>query len=614
MLMKDDETGMNGSNNTVVDEKKDSDDSAMDFEGTATLDDGADNKAMPNNPPPPAATEEVNEGSVKEEEKEEEKEDEEVKEASTTSSEAVTDKDISTTESSTSDTPTATDSIAATSASANPPEEEEVTEEAVKTEEAVNEDNEDKEASPTDKDTTNATDDDPIATPTDASTTSSTPTDDTTIDTATTEAHNDQQIQETALDHSLVAGDHVIRWEMLPIVWPIQVHGIVLEASPNYVTICDFGLTAQPRKEEDANDEKSETIIKETFWDKFKTPDNTKKERITVHIINTQEELKAWHKVNYGGTLFGLGGPAEGEEGYAASAGGVDGSGSPTNGKPPRRLNGKKFKEKVGPWWNKMRTSVAHNVQKNVQKIQRSREASRENSQASSLAESGGGAGSGSANNSTHSSVGSSSMAPATNFAALAETAAATVDVVTQSITPAASTSEDNDTEEKAANAKPSESKQADDEASSPANNKEPRKLPKSDPPKLVLARTRFLLEHGESVLPPYHVFHSNSECIAVFCKTGLWSTLQASVFLHSTAIGNAKSSMAVTLGVAASVPLLAPVIGGIGLAMVGAPYVILNQSKEKWVVATARLTEAFWAQAPNEVFVECIEHWSKLV
>jgi hypothetical protein len=129
----------------------------------------------------------------------------------------------------------------------------------------------------------------------------------------------------------------------------------------------------------------------------------------------------------------------------------------------------------------------------------------------------------------------------------------------------------------------------------------------------LVLARTTYLLAHGESVLPPYHPFKANSECIAVFCKTGRWSTLQASVFLHSTAIGNAKSSMAMTLGIAASAPFLAPAIAGIGIMAVGAPYVILNQSKEFWQQQTLRLNDLFWAQAEPEVFVECIEHWTKL-
>jgi hypothetical protein len=41
--------------------------------------------------------------------------------------------------------------------------------------------------------------------------------------------------------------------------------------------------------------------------------------------------------------------------------------------------------------------------------------------------------------------------------------------------------------------------------------------LPRSDPAVLVLARTRFILEHGEEILPPYHIINSNSECIAVW-------------------------------------------------------------------------------------------------
>lgn len=44
-----------------------------------------------------------------------------------------------------------------------------------------------------------------------------------------------------------------------------------------------------------------------------------------------------------------------------------------------------------------------------------------------------------------------------------------------------------------------------------------PNELPRSDPPKLVLARTRFILKHGEEILPPYHIINSNSECIAVW-------------------------------------------------------------------------------------------------
>jgi len=137
--------------------------------------------------------------------------------------------------------------------------------------------------------------------------------------------------------------------------------------------------------------------------------------------------------------------------------------------------------------------------------------------------------------------------------------------------------------------------------------------LPRSDPPILVLARTRFILEHGESVLPPYHIVNSNSECIAVWCKTGRWSTLQASVFLHSTAIGNAKSATALTLGVAATNPWLIPAFATVGLAAVGTPWLMLKMANDKWTVATTSLTEKFWAQAEPEVFVECIEKWSNI-
>ena len=43
--------------------------------------------------------------------------------------------------------------------------------------------------------------------------------------------------------HSLKRGDHVVRWTRI-VVYPIQVHGIVLSASDDAVTIVDFGLTA----------------------------------------------------------------------------------------------------------------------------------------------------------------------------------------------------------------------------------------------------------------------------------------------------------------------------------------------------------------------------------
>ena len=138
----------------------------------------------------------------------------------------------------------------------------------------------------------------------------------------------------------------------------------------------------------------------------------------------------------------------------------------------------------------------------------------------------------------------------------------------------------------------------------------DPNKLPRSDPAVLVLARTRFILKHGEKVLPPYHIVNSNSECIAVWCKTGRWSTLQAQVFLHSTAIGHAKSSFVLTAGIAATQPWLIPVFAIGGMAAVGAPWAILKVASDKWHESTERLNDLFWAEAESEVFVDCILKW----
>jgi hypothetical protein len=137
--------------------------------------------------------------------------------------------------------------------------------------------------------------------------------------------------------------------------------------------------------------------------------------------------------------------------------------------------------------------------------------------------------------------------------------------------------------------------------------------IPRCDPPILVLARTRFILEHGESILPPYHILNANSECIAVWCKTGRWSTFQASVYLHSSAIGYGKSTIGLSIAAAATQPWLIPAFATMGVAAIGTPWVLLKIANEKWNEATNDLTEKFWAQAENEVIVECIRKWSSI-
>jgi len=144
------------------------------------------------------------------------------------------------------------------------------------------------------------------------------------------------------------------------------------------------------------------------------------------------------------------------------------------------------------------------------------------------------------------------------------------------------------------------------------------QKLPKSDPRKIVLARTKYILAQqdlpeSESTLPPYHVLYSNSECLAVWCKTGTFSTLQAAVFLHSTAVGNAKSTVALTAAVSATQPWLIPFVGIYGIVAIGMPYYLLKRCHVKWKEGEASLTDGFWSTADPIVFVEAIEKWSGL-
>ena len=109
---------------------------------------------------------------------------------------------------------------------------------------------------------------------------------------------------------------------------------------------------------------------------------------------------------------------------------------------------------------------------------------------------------------------------------------------------------------------------------------------------------------------PPTQVFYSNSECIAVWCKTGRWSTLQAAVYLVSSSLGFGKSATMITVSVAAAHVVLLPALAVGGLAVMGAPLLYLKKSQEKWDRATRILTHEFWSRAPPEVFVEAIEYW----
>ena len=163
-----------------------------------------------------------------------------------------------------------------------------------------------------------------------------------------------------------------------------------------------------------------------------------------------------------------------------------------------------------------------------------------------------------------------------------------------------------------------------------------------SDPPGLVLSRLHFLLTQKED-LPAHHFLKANSECVAVWCKTGTWATLQASSFLHVTAAGQVKSAttlaayassqtVAVTapagglwgmlgfttttkVSLLAVQPLLLPAIIGYGVLSVGGPIWMLHRAKHAWNETTQKLNDEFWQSAVDnpEVFVAAITEWSEM-
>ena len=174
----------------------------------------------------------------------------------------------------------------------------------------------------------------------------------------------------------------------------------------------------------------------------------------------------------------------------------------------------------------------------------------------------------------------------------------------------------------------------------------------KQDFPELVLKRVRFLLEYLDNVsterqmdiererceiddiIPPFHIFKSNSECCAVWCTTGRWHTLQASSFFHSTVAGQAKSTATLALYASSQTvsvpangiwgmmgfttkvslftaqPFLVPALASYGLISVGGPLWIFKKYKACWNSTTFKLNDLFWSTADNDVFVQCIRKW----
>jgi hypothetical protein len=472
-------------------------------------------------------------------------------------------------------------------------------------------------------------------------------------------------LEETPYEHNFQPGDHVIRWDMLPILWPIQIHGIVLEVSDDKttVTICDFGITTGKNEdkdkknvdkiaEDDAKFKKAMDLASELDVDAKKKKAESK--RLNIIRLTKWSDLRKWTKVNYDGGLL-TGGMGKSLKGLGEKTEKLWTS--------TKQIFAKRESAEVEDDFDSLEDVDSLDMMEVQNKIVQA--VKRKDSKGSGVVVKHGGEpkaptedspsaasakekilddflSGGSEHSGAESNAPSEEQETTVDNAkdsldepkSLAQMVADANEVERQSprktivkstpSSPAKKTTEEkqqswrgsfmkslsnifpqND-EKKSLNLNLGDEKKSEKKDDTP-------NLPRSDPPKLVLARTRFLLAQGEDFLPPYHIVNSNSECIAVWCKTGRWSTLQASVFLHSTAIGNVKSTTVLSMTLAATQPWLLAAAIPAGMAAVGTPWLMLKVANDKWNDATMTLGEKFWMQAEPEVFVECIEKWGRL-
>jgi len=143
-----------------------------------------------------------------------------------------------------------------------------------------------------------------------------------------------------------------------------------------------------------------------------------------------------------------------------------------------------------------------------------------------------------------------------------------------------------------------------------------------SDAPEVVLKRVNFLILQAErdiqndntfkssGLLPKYHLFFANCECVATWCKTGKWCTLQAAAGLTgataATALGGGTMAMgraaiaseavaatATSYFMGGAVAASSPVMAAYGIAAVGGSAGTLLLARSKWKATTKQLNEA---------------------
>ena len=419
--------------------------------------------------------------------------------------------------------------------------------------------------------------------------------------------------------HDLREGDHVIRWKILGYCYPIQVHGIVFSVGPDFVTIVDCGWSSSYESSSDK-------------VGKFKQDEKKKKVqgRMRILTLADKKEIKKWTKIRYGEEVqLKVHSSNREMKQHAKDREKMQQPDSTaTSSNQGTSDMGGDDSPSAGLELDEVEQCVNAKIKTSPGKSPRGRSAVK--------------------------------RSPSSWFSWSVCNDDETV--------LAEDTGDAGEKEQYAKQQHEEESKSSSPKQCEETGKAQKLRLPKADPPTLVLARLRFLLEYGEgpfpppsnrddnsnnatddhnskadakpqhqTLLPPHHLLYANSECIAVFCKTGNWSTLQAAIFLHSTTAGNVKQTATVAMFLSAQTvtvpatglwgwfgstttvslfstqPWLVPALVGGGMVYIGLPMLMLRKAKGRWGDTEKRLNEAFWSMYDNDVIVECIRSWSNI-
>lgn len=115
------------------------------------------------------------------------------------------------------------------------------------------------------------------------------------------------------------------------------------------------------------------------------------------------------------------------------------------------------------------------------------------------------------------------------------------------------------------------------------------------DPPKMVRRRVEFLLRHPH-LIPSYSLLESNCECVAVWCKTGRWTTLQAQRWLGGANLGSRAvvAGLSVAWYSAVALPVAAPLLIAAGVVAEVASGVCSDRMRRAWEDRARVLNEEF--------------------